>query len=239
MSTPIENLKSYIAGEIVLSNNPADSLRKWRGIFKISKKEIALEMGISSSVITDYESGRVKSPGSGFIRRFVEALIEIDRRQGGKVTAQLLSTISSPIAYRDVVLDIHDFTVPCKCREIVKAVKGVVLANEEKLDELIYGYTVIRSLKAIKILSGYEFFMLAGKTTERALIFTQVSTGRSPMVAVKVSPLKPKMVVLHRPEKVDKLAVELALSDGILLVKSEIVDEGSLVKVLQEKFSNM
>lgn len=238
MSTPIDNLKSYIAGEIVLSSNPSYSLKKWRGIFKISKKDIAAEMGISSSVVTDYESGRVKSPGSGFIKRFVEALIEIDRRKGGKITAQLLSTMSSPIAYRDVILDIHEFSVPCKCREIVETVKGEVLANDEKLDELVYGYTVIRSLKAIKILSGYEFFMLAGKTTERALIFTQVSTGRSPMVAVKVSPLKPKMVVLHNPEKVDRLAVELALADGVLLVKSGIQDERMLVKALQEKFSN-
>ena len=34
-----------------------------------------------------------------------------------------------------------------------------------------------------------------GMTTDRALIFTNVSSGRSPMVAIKVTNLKPSLVV--------------------------------------------
>ena len=72
-----------IAGEIILSLNPGTVMRKWRTLFNLTQSEVARLMGISSSVLSDYENNRRKSPGTNFVRRFVRALIEADMRRGG------------------------------------------------------------------------------------------------------------------------------------------------------------
>jgi len=52
------------------------------------------------------------------------------------------------------------------------------------------------------------------------MIFTKVSTGKSPMVAIRVTNLKPGAVVLHgiRKEDVETAAVKMAEVDRIPLV---------------------
>ena len=90
------------------------------------------------------------------------------------------------------------------------------------MDRKIHGYTVIDSLKAITSLSSFDYLKVYGWSTERALIFTGVKYGRSPMVAVRAHPLKPGMVVYQKPEKVDALAVKLAEVERIPLVVSNL-----------------
>jgi len=73
-----------------------------------------------------------------------------------------------------------------------------------------------------------------GTTTERALVFTNVSTGRSPMVAIRVSPLKPAVVVIHGPrKKIDPLAIRLAERERIPLVLSLLNTVNDLVRSLR------
>ncbi|OYT57386.1 MAG: transcriptional regulator, partial [Desulfurococcales archaeon ex4484_217_2] len=86
--------------------------------------------------------------------------------------------------------------------------------------KVIYGYTVLDSIKTILSLTGTEFYQLMGMTSERALVFTKVTAGRSPMVAVRTSPIKPAAVVLHGPRKVDELAIRLADIEKIPLILS-------------------
>ncbi|MEM0366251.1 MAG: helix-turn-helix domain-containing protein, partial [Acidilobaceae archaeon] len=57
-----------IAGDIVYSEHTGDSLRKWREYFEVSQSELAKAMGVSASVISDYEKGR-RAPGVRFIQR--------------------------------------------------------------------------------------------------------------------------------------------------------------------------
>jgi len=113
-------------------------------------------------------------------------------------------------------------------------VKGVVLYGNEKLDKQIYGYTVLDSIAAIESMTGQEFLSIMGLTTERALVFTNVGTGRSPMVAVRVSFLKPGAVVIHGPKAVDPLAIKLAESDGIPFILSQAPDVQTLLNSLRE-----
>ena len=56
----IEELKEKIAGEITLSNEPGMTIRKWREEFGLSQNQLAEAMGVSHSVISDYESGRAR-----------------------------------------------------------------------------------------------------------------------------------------------------------------------------------
>ena len=77
-----EVLARRIAGEIILSNKPGATMRKWRELFAVSQTRLSEKMVLSSpSVISDYESGRRKSPGTRFVRRFVWALLVTDKRE--------------------------------------------------------------------------------------------------------------------------------------------------------------
>ncbi|UCF50783.1 MAG: helix-turn-helix domain-containing protein, partial [Thermoplasmatales archaeon] len=78
-------LSEKIAGEITLSPKPGQTIRKWRSIFGISQTDLASYLNLSPSVISDYESGRRKSPGIQTIKKIIEAFIDIDENHGGKI----------------------------------------------------------------------------------------------------------------------------------------------------------
>jgi len=219
-----------IAGEIVISPNPGLAMRKWRNLLQASQVEVAEELGCSPSVISDYEAGRRRSPGSNFIKRFVEALLDIDQRRGGRYSRELARIT---IDVSDIFLDMREFTSPATARQLCEAVEGEVIACPDALEREVYGYTIVDSLKAIQTLSGLEFYRIFGSTSERALVFTGVRKGRSPMIAVKISPLKPRIVVLHGVRReVDPLAVSLAEGEGIPLAVSRMRSEEELVEAL-------
>jgi hypothetical protein len=56
-----EVLARRIAGEIILSARPGATMRKWRELFAVSQLSLSEVMKLSSSVISDYDSGRRKS----------------------------------------------------------------------------------------------------------------------------------------------------------------------------------
>src|SRR5207244_9057390 len=130
------------------------------------------------------------------------------------VASRLLSREDS-----SAILAIKEFVEPINANDLLHRVKGKVLAGDPSKLHL-YGYTVVDSIKTIYALSGYDFYRIFGATTERAIIFTKVGTGRSPMVAIRASPLKPRMVVIHGPRELDPLALELAKREGIILALS-------------------
>ncbi|MEM2548323.1 MAG: helix-turn-helix domain-containing protein [Nitrososphaerota archaeon] len=228
--TTKEILMSRIAGEIILSDGPGTVMKKWRQLFEINQSELARYMGVSSSVLSDYENNRRKSPGAGFIRKFVSALIDADMKRGG-IHVRRFSMLHRDLSV--AVLDMNEFKKPKTIKEVVEALDGILLVGKEWDNELIYGYTVIDSLSAIRNLEALDFLYLFGKNPNRAMIFTKVSRGRSPMVAVRLYPIKPKMIVIHGPrlpEEVDAFAMELAELEGLpfslsLLKSSEEVIE--------------
>lgn len=219
-----------IAGDIVLSENPSHSLKKWREYFEASQAEMAKSMGVSPSVISDYEKGR-RMPGAGFIQRYVKCLLEIDRMRGWRKVSSMAASLG---IVPGVVIDMVEFEKPLTFEEFVETVKGIHLNPEVKSSRLIYGYTIVDSINAILSLSGIQFSILFGATPERAIIFTRVQAGRSPMVAVRVAPVKPNIVVIHGPQSnVDPLAVELARREGIPLILSLAKDVEELKDLLR------
>ncbi len=219
----MDQLKVTIAGEITLSKDPGGSMKKWREIFGISQTELAEFLKVSSSTISDYEGGRRKSPGIAVINRLVDALMEIDKNKGSKVTQQL-SRDDGP---KEKVFDIHEFNGGMPGKDFLEKIEGECIANPLKLKELtVYGYTVIDSLKVILDTPVHEYLQMYGKTPERALIFTQVENGRSPMIAVKVgrfaTELRPSVVVLHGCQKVDPIAKRIAENEKIALIITQM-----------------
>ena len=65
-----DEFREKIAGEITLAAEPGKTIRKWREEFGLSQYELADAMEVSHSVISDYESGRRKSPGAGLALPF-------------------------------------------------------------------------------------------------------------------------------------------------------------------------
>jgi len=228
-----ETIAKKIAGDILFSSDIGLAMRKWRQYFGIKQSELARALEVSASVISDYESGRRRSPGSLVLRRFVEALLELDEKRGGATIKTLARTLGISDMLVSVV-DIRELAAPVETDRFVEVIEGEVLV-EPSSSKYIYGYTVIDSVKAIETLSGADFMRLFGSSTERALIFTKVTTGRSPMVAIRVFDVRPALVVLHglKPDSVDSLAMRLAKLSNVGLVVSKLPEIGDLVERLR------
>lgn len=219
----IREVAIVIAGDIVLSEEPGKRMRYWREYFSVSQSELASRMGTIPSVLSDYESGRRKSPGAHFIRKFVEALIAVDQERGGRVLRELMSILLgvSP-SFRDAVIDMREFTRPLTVGELAEVLSGTLHVGEEYRDQHVYGYTIVDGLKLVLEVPSFEYLRLYGRTTQRAAIFTNIRYGRSPLVAIKammaVTGIRPAVVVLHGIERPDPLGVEIAKREGIPLI---------------------
>lgn len=227
-----EDLSVRIAGEIVLSKEPCKTIKKWREVFGVSQTTLAESLGVSPSVICDYESGRRHSPGSRVVRRLVDAFIRIDEEHGSKILKAYERTGIGG-SFSGAVLDIMEFPYPVKASRVRDAIKGRSVTNDGLLNREIYGYTILDSVKAILELPSEDFIRIYGLTSERALVFTGVSLGRSPFVAIRVSTIKPGMVVLHGIQKADPLGLKIAERDKIPVVLSGLKTQEELIESLR------
>ncbi len=222
MRTLVERLTDKIAGEIVFSDDPGRVMRKWRGIFGVTQMEIARTIGVSPSVISDYECGR-RVPGVQFVRKFINALINLDERRNFETVGKFRDLLGLNFG---AILDIAEYASGVDVERFCDAIEGEIIGKVE--ERKIYGHTIVDSIRAILSMNAFDFYRLYGFTSERAIVFTAVTTGRSPMVAVRVSNLKPSAVVLHgmRADDVDAIAKKIAEIERISLIATlKDVDE--------------
>ncbi|VVC01210.1 Helix-turn-helix domain protein [uncultured archaeon] len=215
----MEKIRNEIAGEITLSPTPGSTMKKWREIFAITQVELAGLLRISPSTISDYEGNRRQSPGSGVIKRFVNAMFEIDTERGSPILSKLQEGVEKTGQY----FELHEFATSISAVDFQKMLNGTVIANDELMkSKKLYGYTLMESLKIILEMPYNQFPKLYGSMSERAFIFTQVSTGRSPMVVIRVTPMKPSLVVLHGIKEVDPLAIKIAEREKIPVIATNM-----------------
>ena len=132
----------------------------------------------------------------------------------------------------NAVYDIREFNTGTAISKLIKDIDGEILSgNEDILERPIYGYTIVDSLKAITTFN--VFGDLYGWSNERAIFFSGVHYGRSPMIAIRAHPVKPRVVIYIKPKTIDKLATKLAEMERIVLVKTEL-DEEEIVTVLKK-----
>ena len=120
-------LSEKIAGEITLSPKPGQTIRKWRGVFGISQTDLASFLNLSPSVISDYESGRRKSPGIQTIKKIIEAFIEIDENRGGKIIHQYDSMIET----QEGILEIMEYPYTIVAEKFIRAIDGNILTSSD------------------------------------------------------------------------------------------------------------
>jgi putative transcriptional regulator len=225
-------LARRIAGEIILSGRPGATMRKWRELFAVSQIRLSDKMAVSSSVISDYESGRRPSPGARFVRRFVWALLKIDEERGGRFIREFARLTSSP---SNAIVDLREFPIPVRVEYLCKAIEGKTVAYPDVYVKEVNGYTVVDSKRAVETLSGSEFSQLFGATTERALVFTNIENGLSPMLIVRVNNLKPRVVIFHGVQP-DEYSARLAEYDRIPIIYSNLPSVERLVKSLRKLY---
>ncbi|MBN2203334.1 MAG: helix-turn-helix domain-containing protein [Candidatus Aenigmarchaeota archaeon] len=229
-----ENLAKRIAGEIVLSPEGGKIIQKWRNVFKIPQRRLADEMKIMPSVISDYENGRRKSPGIKMVKKIVDAMISIDERLGGKIIHEF-SDLPSQAMLSDAVLDMKEFNAPMSIKKFCETIGVDLVIRDDLGDKQVNGYTVIDAMKAIVDLSPIDMVKLYGMTSERVLVFTGANSGRSSMVALKVTNLRPGFVVFQGSEKIDDLAKRIAELESIPL-GTVSKNNKEFLKVLKSSF---
>ncbi|MCD4843662.1 MAG: helix-turn-helix domain-containing protein [Methanosarcinales archaeon] len=229
-------LAEKMAGEITLSGKPGEVMKKWRINFDVAQSDLSTHLEVSPSVISDYESGRRKSPGTVIVSKIVNALLDIDQQRGNK---QIRAYESMIIGSYDanVIYDIHEYSTPITINELSNLIEARIIHRQDPdNNKQLYGYTVVDSLKVILELPYQEFQKLYGWSTERAMIFTKVSSGRSPLVAIRVTNLKPGAIVLHglEEDKVDPIARQIAQVENISLM-STVMPIETMIKTLQSR----
>ena len=228
----LDEIARRLAGDIVMNPEPGRAMKRWRAMFNVTQHSLARILGVKPSVISDYENGK-RIPGSRLVRRYVEGLLELDGQRGWETTRRLARSLGLP---GEGILDMGEFEEPIGLDELALLIDGVILNPDVDLGRRVYGYTIVDSIKSILSLSGMEFYHLLGLTNERVIVFTNVSIGRSPMIAVRVSPVKPSVVVVHGPRRmVDPLAIRIAELERIPFLVTTLRDASVLVERLASK----
>lgn len=225
MDDPRAGLAERIAGEVTLSADPGATLRKWRTDFEVSQTDLASELDVSPSVVSDYESGRRESPGTDLVARFVTALLDIDARRGGDHARQFARVLSAGFD-SDVVLDLREYPRTVDLSTFYDRVEATEIVTGNR--PTISGHTLIDSISAIAELPSEEFYRLYGQSTNRVLGFTNVTRGESPLVALRVVNPKPNAILLCGLTEADlwEHAPALARRDGVSLAVTELEADG-------------
>jgi len=217
---PRRELARRIAGEVTLSDDPGATIRKWRTDFDVSQTELADALDVSSSVVSDYESGRRESPGIGFVDRIVTGLLDTDEARGGDRIRQYARVVSAGFE-SDIVSDLREYPTTIDLEDFYDAIDATEIQSGEA--DRVSGHTVINSIAAITKLSSEEFYRLYGQSTSRALVFTGITRGESPLVALRVVTPTPNAVVLHGLTEDDlwEHAPKLPRADGFSLALTQ------------------
>ena len=220
----LDYISKRIAGEIVLSREPGSVIKKWREIYGLNQFMASKLMGISPSVLSDYERGRRRA-GRRFIRKFINMLFEYDSKQDWIVTRRVARLLN---IYVEGVIDLGEFKNELSLDNLVLLTEGILLSTST-IHRPILGYTVLDSVKAVEALTANEYVKAMGATSDRVVVFTNITRGRSVMVAVRVSPVKPSAIVLHGIKNIDPLAIYIAILENIPLIQS-LLEISELVK---------
>ncbi len=221
----MSDIEEKIAGEIALSEDFGKTIEKWRREFMITKSELARKMQVPVSMIKDYESSRRKSPGIATIKKFVTAMVEVEMEHGGAILRRYRAGVP-----HDALIDIGDYTRDVNLKTVIQKIGGKV-ESEADVERYIRGYTIVNGIKAILTFSYSEYNVLYGWSSQRVIFFTEVKMGRSPMIAIRVHPLKPAAVVYIKADRVDELAVRLSNIENVPLITTDL-DENQVARIM-------
>ena len=222
-------LAEKIVGEIVLSDELGGVIRKWRLNFNVTQSELCKFLDLSHSVISDYENNKRKSPGTFFISKIVNALLDIDQIRGAK-------KIYDYFVQNCIFFDIHEFVAPMSVDKFSAIVQAKIIQKPDFDNyKQIYGYAII-NLKIIPKLyynEDFQKFLILICRTKRALIFTNF-ISRVPIDALNFLRLNHGIVFLYRVniEKLD-LITKIDVEYWNYYLLSTSIPLGTIIKILR------
>jgi len=225
----VESVAWRVAGEIALSDNPGSVMRKWRELYGLNQIQLSKLMGIKPSVLSDYERGRRRA-GRRVVERFVKSLLHYDSLRDWAVTRRIAKLMN---IYVEGVIDLGEFREPLSLDNIVEITEGFPLTHTTT-HRPVLGYTIIDSVEAVESLTASMYVKLMGASSDRVVVFTNITRGRSVLVASRVSPVKPSVIVLHGVKRVDPLAVRIAILEDIPLIVTNLD-----VETIAERFRKL
>ncbi|MEM2211813.1 MAG: helix-turn-helix domain-containing protein [Candidatus Nezhaarchaeales archaeon] len=220
-------------GEIAFSSDIGGALRLWRERFLTSKVDLARHLKLSPSVISDYESGRRRSPGVKVLKRFVLALMEIDEKRGERVLKDLAYLLVGSEPLRSAILDARNFTEAPSVFEFCKFIKARIFTCEDLWGDDVTGYVVLHSSKLLLETPAYDYVKLQSLIAGKAVVFADAPSSQPLMVSVKLMQAKPAVVVLHGLRSIDKTSRAIANSEQIPLATVRGFSTVDLIKALR------
>jgi len=163
----IEELKEKIAGEIVFAPDVSGAFKKWRNIFDLGQKKLAIEMNLKVSTVSDYENGRRKNPGLFFIKRYVDTLCRVDSERNGEVVKSLIGESTQK------PFDIREFKKIIRPEKLFSTI-NLFDVNSKKLEDHLFGVTYVDTL-GLKDFDLSKYPLVFGKTNKRLVFFTKTS----------------------------------------------------------------
>jgi len=209
-----EVVAKKIAGDIVVSPEPGKTIQKWRNVFKVTQKDLARAIGVTPSVISDYENSRRRNPGIFIINKIAGALINLDEQKGGYIIHEFVSTPDKTTKISSL-LGFAEFHKGVSVKEFCKIIDATLVTNLDLVNNKIYGYSIIDAVKAILEFPSAQLLQMYTLTNNKAVIFLGTHRGRSSMIALKASNLKPSLVVFQTPQPLDDLARRISELEGI------------------------
>ena len=219
-----------IAGDIVYSPDPGAALKKWRKRFKITQRDLAMKIGIMPSVISDYESSRRKSPGVRVVKRLIDMLMLIDEERGGKILSELSGEFLQA-SITDAIMDMRDIgEKPTSFLDKKLELKYFVRPTKPKA----LGYVVLDAYKAVINMSYTELVRIFSLANDSVLILANVNNGRTSLPIIKITGLRPSLVVLLTKSEPDELAIKVAEAERIGLATSSLRPEEVVERLRKE-----
>ncbi len=224
----ILKLKQEIAGEICISENPGNTLKKWQSIFEISQISLARAMKLAGSTISDYENGRRNNPNIKFIQKFVNTLIELDLKQKGQIIKKL---ITIP---QEQTVETKEFKRGVKLRHTPE-LKDFEQINSKIHNESVFGISYLDA-NDIPDLDLNDLQKVFGKTNKRILFIS--NTNNALIIHLFLKTLKmatnqhPSILILDTDLDKDDILKVLDINVPIHITKKTKDEMKNLLKEL-------
>lgn len=209
----IQKLKQEIAGEIVISDNPGNVLKKWQNIFEINQISLARAMKLTGSTISDYENGRRNNPGINFIKKFVDTLIDIDYKRKCYIIKKLITIQTQQ------TIETKEFKKGIKLKH-TNQLKDFEQINSKIHNEFVFGITYLDA-NDIPELEQTDLQKIFGKTNKRILFINNADNALIIHLFLKtlkiMTNLLPSVLILDTNQNTEEILKTLDINIPIYI----------------------
>lgn len=223
-------LMQLILGDIAANENYGLVMKKWRDLFNLTQSTIARELDIKQSVISDYENNRRKSPGIQFLRKYTKAIIKLGKEDNREQYNKLINRFN--IKYGSKGLVEGDFDKKLSIKQVLDLLNATQILSIKTSPEFTNYIFFSDNISSI-ITEEPSYKLLKGLKTKdkRVFIFSNVKTGRVPLIALKILTKlnkiqMPKLVVFQTEKfKLSSFTRKLAKKNNISIALTNMSNE--------------